>query len=169
MGATGTVDPQGRVVFPRCWRRPGDEKAEFVLAAGLSRSIALFPADSFDAMLMRVMERAPQTEQAQNWLSIYMQMSQRVQLDGHGRFPIPGELLHYAGIERKGECEFVSGVGIGRLFAPGRWRRIRLGNHPEPELTPQQEDALSDDELESLTVKRAIDFISQLSSERTAP
>lgn len=166
MGPTGTVDPQGRVVFPRNWRRPGDESATFFLAPGLSRSISLFPEDSFNDMVWRVHEAARYEEQDNEWIAIYMQLTQEITLDSHGRFPIPDELLRYAGLTRKGECQFVSGIGIGRIFAPDRWRTIKLGRYHEPKLTPEEEELLPDDELETITIKKAIDYIKHLSRPR---
>lgn len=154
------VDKQGRITFPKAWKLPDDdENTVFMLCPGLSRSIHVYDYAEFQKSLMKI-RMAPKTEEIQNWITIYSGRCQRVTLDKQGRFAIDPQLMQYAEITDEVDC--IGAIDYGRIFNPDRWKTIRRNNKPEPPLTPEQEEQLSDEEKDLLYIKKAIDFISTL-------
>jgi len=159
-GSTCSVDPQGRLVFPKAWKLPTDgEKTEFILSPGLDRCINVYPLENFNVLLQKMMT-APQDSITQRNLSIYTNHCQRITLDKQSRFAVSDHLRKYAGLTSK--AEFVGGVNYGRIFAPEHWDEIKVSDKTRQELSDEEVDKLSKEDKEMYFVEKAIDFIGTL-------
>ena len=160
-GATCSVDPQGRLVFPKVWKLPTDgEKTEFILSPGLDRSINVYSMEDYND-LYRKMKTAPQDSRTQKFLSIYASHCQKITLDKQSRFAVSEKLRKYAHLTSK--AEFVGGFNYGRIFDPDHWDEIKITDKPCPELSDEEIEKLSKDDREMLFIQKAIDFIGTLS------
>ena len=159
--ATCNVDSQGRLVFPKIWRKPTDnDKTVFVLSPGLDLSIDVNAHEVFMNTFNKAIEASRDVVTQLN-LTFYGSFCQEITLDKQGRFAISKNLLNYAQITN--QADFVGTITYGRIFAKERWDKIKLNpNRQEPELTEEQIQALTEDEKKLHNIKKAIDFISQL-------
>ena len=132
-GATCSVDPQGRLVFPKPWRLSTDDvNTMFILAPGLDRGIDVYTPEVFKGTFEKAL-LAPKDAFTQNYLSIYANHCQQITLDKQGRFAVAEKLRNYANLSTK--AEFVGAITYGRIFNPSHWEEIKMSNKPQVELS----------------------------------
>jgi MraZ protein len=159
-GSTCSVDPQGRLVFPKAWKLPTDgEKTEFILSPGLDRCINVYSMEDYNE-LYRKMKTAPQDSRTQRYLSIYASHCQKITLDKQSRFAVSEKLRKYASLTSK--AEFVGGFNYGRIFDPDHWDEIKVSDKTRQELSDEEIAQLSKDDKEMYFIEKAIDFIGTL-------
>jgi len=159
-GSTCSVDPQGRLVFPKAWKLPSDgDNPEFILSPGLDRCINVYTFEDFNDLYQK-MKKASQDSRTQKYLSIYANHCQKITLDKQSRFAVSEKLRKYANLTSK--AEFVGGFNYGRIFAPERWSTIKITDKPHVELSDEEIEKLSIEEKEMIFIEKAIDFIGTL-------
>jgi MraZ protein len=101
------IDDKGRIALPPKFR---DElRHGLVMAQGLEKCIAVFPAAEWDKMAQRMERQSLPRSKARRINRFTFATAFSAEIDGQGRIPLPAALRQYAGIESDA---IVAGVNL---------------------------------------------------------
>jgi MraZ protein len=96
-----TLDKQGRFVMPVGIRKqmPEDE-CVFAIARGKDKCLYLYPVEAWEEQKKNLKAVNTNDDMGRAYVMLSLRGSQIVSVDAGGRFPIPQQLIQYAGLTK---------------------------------------------------------------------
>ena len=115
--STRTVDPKGRIILPREFRR--DFEGGLMVTKGLDDCLYLLPMKEWERLVGRIEEMPSGSESTRRFSRIFFANASHLVPDGQGRILIPPRLREMAGLKKD-----VGVVGLSNkaeVWDPDRW------------------------------------------------
>lgn len=112
-----TIDPKGRVVLPREFRR--DFEGGLMVTKGLDNCLFLFPMREWERLVERIEEMPSGSEATRRFSRLFFANASHIVPDGQGRVLIPPRLRDIAGLER--DVVMVGLSNKAEIWAPAAW------------------------------------------------
>ena len=96
-----TLDKQGRFVMPVGIKKQlPDEVCVFAVARGKDKCIYLYPVDAWEKQKEKLAAVNTNDDMGRAYVMLSLRGSQIVSTDNTSRFPLPKQLVEYAGLEK---------------------------------------------------------------------
>ena len=139
-----SLDVQGRVAIPTCWRRK-DGNNIFFLLPGRHGALQLIPEESFNDLLLKARKTSFADSSASLALARLGSMAQECRCDKQGRFKIPKRLLEFSSL--KDSAIMVGALTTIQIWSPDQWNKYRTADETvldEIQRIGERSDSLED-------------------------
>jgi MraZ protein len=123
-----SLDDKGRLVLPTNYRRPFEDAGGGVLAPW-DRCLGLWTRAKYEDVMDQIIEKVREERADDDIVRLFQSDAADVQLDSQGRFIVPEEHRHHAGITR--EVRVLGQTTRVEIWDARRFDEMKRGKSPE--------------------------------------
>ena len=117
--STRTVDPKGRIILPREFRR--DFEGGLMVTKGLDNCLYLLPMKEWDKLVEKIEAMPSGSESTRRFSRIFFANASHLVPDGQGRILIPTRLREMASLNK--EVVVVGLANKAEVWDPAEWEK----------------------------------------------